>query len=328
MDAKHLAISRITGQRRTIMQAAVFMAKSGVNKHEAPFLEFNEGNGIICVHEFKYLKTALDYLIKASDSSGLERVEKELQKEINTIREKENKVTNKKRFAMCLYALQNMILGLTDYQFKKGIQNHFVPELITDQYKLMQLAAENRYSWDTIKQTIYVPKYSEQLTEELSDWQFIDKKAIESNLDNIKIDKYKQYDLSFKDKMFLDEEHGYRYHWDKASIDTISEEEYQKYQAEVLKEFGDTVLAPDTTPKGQDKQLERFKNIYNFIKGQLYPDQARNKTRSETIQENNHPTFPVNYPTLNKTAEEFVEKLIYMQRERTINKRAENTVSR
>lgn len=324
MDAKQLAVSRITGRRRTIMQAAVFMLKSGVNNFEAPFLEFNEGKGLNTVHEFKHLKTALDYLTKANDSSALERVEYELQEEINKIREKESSVTNKKRFAMCLYALQNMIFGLTDYQFKTGVENNFVPKLITDQYELMQVAAEKRYTWDMIKQTIYVPKYSEELTEELSDWQFIDKKAIENNLKDIKEDNYQRYDLSFKDKMFYDEEHGYRYHWDKASISTISEEEYQKYQADVIKEFGETIL----TSGGEGKQLQNFREIYNFIKGKLYPDQARNKTKAEIIEENNNPTFPVNYPTLNKTAEEFVEKLIYMQRERTINKWAENTVNR
>ncbi len=322
MDAKQLAVSRITGRRRTIMQAAVFMMKSGLNKHEAPFLEFNEGKDVVTVHEFSSFKKALDYLTKARDSSALERVEYELQKEINTIREKEHSATNKKRLSMCLYALQNMILALSDYQFENGVENNFVPELITDQYKLMQLAAEKGYSWDSIKQTIHVPKYSEQLTEELSDWQFIDKKAIQNNFEDIKEDNYEKYDLSFRDKMFYDEEHGYRYRWDEASISTISEDEYQKYQADVIKEFGETVL----TTEG--KQLKNFREIYNFIKGKLYPDQARNKTRSEILAEKNNPTFPVNYPTLNKTAEEFVEKLIYMQRERTINKRAENTVNR
>ena len=163
---KNELLLKLTGKRRTMLEGAVFMLK---NKS----LQFSD------------FERALARLDMVNNSHGLGAVESALQTQIEVVRDMNTPEMTPEKKTLCLYTLQNMIFGLSDFQLKNNKENDYVPKILQDQYQMLLKGSEEGLDWEKLNDSTYTTEYRDYKNPTLAKFKFLDNRLIKKNLENM-----------------------------------------------------------------------------------------------------------------------------------------------
>ena len=165
----------LSAKQKTIVNGGLAMMKH-------PKLSFDDFNHALVL--FNRVKKMIERRqIKDQIDLGyyLGPVEVALQKQINVIQMMSDVDLSKEQKSLCLYSLQNMILGLGFMGLQQGVNNSYVPRLAQDQYQMLIKGHNQGWDWDTLNDSCYSHQYRDLSNPVLADFNFLDLHLIEKN---------------------------------------------------------------------------------------------------------------------------------------------------
>lgn len=146
----------LAAKKRTIVQGGLFM----LDHKKLKFDDFDR---------------ALQLLNRAKTPYDLGAVETALQTQIDVIlRMADNVDLTIEEKSLCLYALQNMIFGLSDYQLPNERENDFVPKILQDHAQVILKGTSKGMDWNELNDYCYTEKYQDLNNPVLAQFKFLD----------------------------------------------------------------------------------------------------------------------------------------------------------
>lgn len=255
----------LTGKRKTMLEGAVFMLHSKM--------------------KFDHLDRALTALQNANNSYGLAAVEAALQTQIDVILDmdelgstKEEKNLSKAETSACLFTLQNMIYALSDYKFKNGAENDYVPKLLQDQYQMLLKGSTLGLDWDRLNKSAYSTKFRDRNNPVLAKWDFLDARKIQKNMTDMA-----RYQVEHDEKILNNlrsvqvEEPVVEEEVNTGLVDYGAHEVTETPNPVMSQIFSKALRRFDSKSLRVDPQAK--KELYNFVKGSVADPKADEYTQ-------------------------------------------------
>lgn len=146
----------LAAKKRTIINGGLFMQ----NHKTLNFDDFDR---------------ALELLNRAKTAYDLGAVESALQSQIEVILRMADDVDlTVEEKSLCLYALQNMIFGLPDYELPHERVNDYTPKILQDHAQVILKGTSKGMDWNDLNDYCYTEKYQDSNNPVLAKFKFLD----------------------------------------------------------------------------------------------------------------------------------------------------------
>lgn len=148
----------LSQKHKTIIQGGLFM-----QNHVLP-----DGS----VLKFDDYDRGIELLNRAKNEYDLAAVEAAFQAQIEVILRMAGLTTEEK--SSCLYTLQNLIFGLSDWELPNERENHYTPKILQDQAQVILKGTNKGMDFNELSEYCFTEQYQDQNNPLLAKFKFLD----------------------------------------------------------------------------------------------------------------------------------------------------------